>query len=61
MIVKIVNQSSYPLPKYATALSAGMDLNANIESPIALTNTLSIHAGHWPQSTASPWPTLQAP
>ena len=36
MIVKIVNQSPYPLPKYATALSAGMDLNANIEKPIAL-------------------------
>ena len=36
MIVKIVNQSAYPLPKYATALSAGMDLNANIESPIEL-------------------------
>ena len=36
MIVKIVNQSPYPLPKYATALSAGMDLNANIENPIEL-------------------------
>ena len=36
MIVKIVNQSSYPLPKYATELSAGMDLNANIENPIEL-------------------------
>ena len=36
MIVKIVNQSAYPLPKYATALSAGMDLNANIDSPIEL-------------------------
>ena len=36
MIVKIVNQSAYPLPKYATSLSAGMDLNANIESPIEL-------------------------
>ena len=36
MIVKIVNQSSYPLPKYATALSAGMDLNANIDEPIEL-------------------------
>ena len=36
MIVKIVNQSAYPLPKYATSLSAGMDLNANIESPVEL-------------------------
>lgn len=36
MIVKIVNQSNYPLPKYATSLSAGMDLNANIDAPIEL-------------------------
>lgn len=36
MIVKIVNQSPYPIPKYATALSAGMDINANIEAPIEL-------------------------
>lgn len=36
MLVKIVNHSPYPTPKYATALSAGMDLNANINSPIEL-------------------------
>ncbi len=36
MIVKIVNQSPYPLPEYATALSAGMDLNAHIDKPIEL-------------------------
>lgn len=36
MKVKIVNKSRYPLPQYATALSAGMDLKANIEEPIIL-------------------------
>lgn len=36
MHVKIVNKSRYPLPQYATALSAGMDLKANIEEPITL-------------------------
>lgn len=36
MLVKIVNQSAYPTPKYATPLSAGLDLNANIEAPIEL-------------------------
>lgn len=36
MNVKIVNKSRYPLPQYATALSAGMDLKANIDEPIVL-------------------------
>lgn len=36
MQVKIVNKSAFPLPQYATALSAGMDLKANIEEPITL-------------------------
>ena len=36
MKVKIVNKSSYPVPQYATAFSAGMDLKANIETPIVL-------------------------
>jgi dUTP pyrophosphatase len=34
--VKIINQSIYPLPAYATSGSAGMDLKANIASPIRL-------------------------
>ena len=34
--VKIVNQSKHALPAYATELSAGMDLRANIESPIVI-------------------------
>ena len=34
--VKIVNHSSNPLPAYATAGSAGMDVRANLEKPILL-------------------------
>lgn len=36
MQVKIVNKSSHRLPEYATPSSAGMDLKANIDSPIVL-------------------------
>lgn len=36
MIVRIVNKSHHLLPEYATALSAGMDLRANIDAPIVL-------------------------
>lgn len=36
MEVKIVNKSSYSLPKYETSASAGMDLKANIGEPIEL-------------------------
>lgn len=36
MKVSIVNQSKHPLPEYATALSAGMDIRANIDSSIVL-------------------------
>ncbi len=34
--VKVVNTGCQPLPAYATSQSAGMDLRANIESPITL-------------------------
>src|SRR5882724_5860246 len=34
--VKIINQSANPLPSYATAGSAGMDLMANMETPVTL-------------------------
>ncbi|GAB4129454.1 MAG: dUTP diphosphatase [Raineya sp.] len=34
--VKIINRSKYENPLYATAGSAGMDLRANIDSPITL-------------------------
>ena len=36
MNIKIVNKSTNSLPRYATILSAGMDLRANLESPILL-------------------------
>lgn len=36
MKVKIVNKSAWPTPAYATEMSAGMDLKANIEEPIDL-------------------------
>lgn len=36
MKVKIVNQSAYPAPSYATELSAGMDLKANITEPVTI-------------------------
>lgn len=36
MKVNIINRSRHALPAYATALSAGMDLRANIDSPITL-------------------------
>lgn len=36
MEVNIVNKSKHPLPSYATELSAGMDLRANISENIVL-------------------------
>lgn len=36
MKVQIINKSKHPLPQYATNLSAGMDLRANLENPIVL-------------------------
>ena len=36
MQIKIVNQSPFELPQYATPLSAGMDLRANITESIML-------------------------
>jgi len=36
MIINIVNRSKHELPQYATALSAGLDLRANIDKPIIL-------------------------
>ena len=36
MKVKIVNHSPYPLPAYATPLSAGMDLRADLAEPVVL-------------------------
>lgn len=36
MKVKIVNHSPFPLPAYATDLSAGMDLRADLKEPLVL-------------------------
>lgn len=36
MKIKVVNKGHQPLPEYATSQSAGMDLRANIDSPITL-------------------------
>ena len=36
MDIEIVNRGHQPLPQYATAQSAGMDLRANIDEPVVL-------------------------
>lgn len=36
MKIKIINQSKHPLPEYKTALSAGVDLTANLEEEVVL-------------------------
>lgn len=36
MIIRVVNQSKHEVPQYATELSAGLDLRANIDTPIEL-------------------------
>ena len=36
MKVSVINRSPWPLPEYATALSAGLDLKADISEPITL-------------------------
>ena len=36
MKVKIVNKSKHALPEYSTLFSAGMDLRANLDSPVTL-------------------------
>lgn len=36
MEIEIVNRGHQPLPQYATAQSAGMDLRANIDEPVVL-------------------------
>ena len=36
MNVQIINKSHHPLPSYATPLSAGMDLRANLDEPMVM-------------------------
>lgn len=36
MQIKIINKSKHQLPEYATELSAGVDLRANLDEPVVL-------------------------
>lgn len=36
MKIEIINKSHHPLPQYATAMSAGMDLRCNLSEPVTL-------------------------
>lgn len=47
MKIKVVNTSKFPLPEYATKMSAGMDLRANIDEPITLKahSSISVNTG----------------
>ena len=36
MNVQVINKSKHALPSYATPLSAGMDLRANLDAPLVL-------------------------
>ena len=36
MKIRIINHSRHPLPQYATPLSAGVDLRANLDAPVTL-------------------------
>jgi len=36
MKVQVINHSAWPLPEYATAQSAGLDLKANLSEPVTL-------------------------
>ena len=36
MVLKIINKSKNPLPRYESAQAAGMDIRCNIESPVTL-------------------------
>lgn len=36
MEIQVINKSHHPLPEYATIMSAGMDIRANLKEPITL-------------------------
>ena len=36
MQLLVINRSHHPLPQYATSLSAGLDLRANLDAPVTL-------------------------
>lgn len=47
MNIKIINKSHHPLPSFATKQSAGMDIRANLESPVVLKSMqrMLVHTG----------------
>ena len=47
MNIKIINKIDHPLPSFATKQSAGMDLRANLESPVVLKpmQRMLVHTG----------------
>ncbi|HTL82172.1 MAG TPA: dUTP diphosphatase [Bacteroidia bacterium] len=36
LLIPVINRSKHPLPEYSTPHSAGLDLRANLESPVVL-------------------------
>lgn len=36
MKIQVINKSKHPLPKYATKLSAGMDIRADLDKPVTV-------------------------
>ena len=34
--IKVINKSKHPLPQYATPMSAGLDIKANISEPVEI-------------------------
>ncbi|GAK35134.1 deoxyuridine 5'-triphosphate nucleotidohydrolase [Bacteroides graminisolvens DSM 19988 = JCM 15093] len=36
MNIQVINKSKHPLPAYATELSAGMDIRANLSASVTL-------------------------
>ena len=34
--IKVINKSKHPLPEYATAAAAGLDLRASLDTPVVL-------------------------
>ena len=52
MNIQVINKSKHPLPAYATELSAGMDIRANLSEPITLEDRKStrLNSSHMPKS-----------
>ena len=46
--VQIINKSKHPLPAYATELSAGMDIRANLNEPIFAGSDAAVSGAYGP-------------